>query len=197
MNEFLTLSPEEINKLPVIHFEGTIHIVDNLPAFSHAIDDIVTRGGTWGFDTETRPSFKKGRSHNVSLVQLATDDICYLFRLNRLGLRSELVNILTNPSILKIGLSLHDDLRGLHKMVAFRPQGFIELQNYVEQFGIQEKSLKKICALVLHARISKNQQTSNWDAPILSEAQQIYAATDAWVCLKIYQKLSSTSTNHT
>ncbi|MGC8802860.1 MAG: 3'-5' exonuclease [Bacteroidales bacterium] len=191
MNVLPALSPEEINKLPFIHFEGIIQIVDNLPAFSGAIEDITTRGGAWGFDTETRPSFKKGRTNNVSLIQLAADNTCYLFRINRLGLRHELIEILTNPNIIKIGLSLQDDLRGLHKMAHFQPQGFVDLQNYVQQFGIQEKSLKKICALVLHARISKNQQTSNWDVPILSEAQQIYAATDAWVCLKIYEKLKS------
>ncbi|MEJ5265064.1 MAG: 3'-5' exonuclease [Bacteroidales bacterium] len=192
-----TISLQEINQLPIIRFEGKILIIDTLPAFQKAINDINTRGGTWGFDTETRPSFKKGRTYNVSLIQLANDDICYLFRLNRLGLRTELVDILTNPSILKIGLSLRDDLRGLNKMRSFQAQGFIDLQEYVQQFGIQEKSLKKICAIVLKARISKNQQTSNWDAPVLNESQQIYAATDAWVCLKIYQKLRTTSPNHT
>jgi len=183
------ISLQDINRLPVIRFEGNIVVIDTIPLFKRAIDDIKTKGGSWGFDTETRPSFKKGHTNHVSLIQLASNDICYLFRINHLGLPVELTEILSHPEILKIGLSLHDDMRGLHKMVPFQPKGFIELQEYVEQFGIQEKGLKKICALVLNARISKNQQISNWDAAALSEAQQIYAATDAWICLKIYEKL--------
>lgn len=186
-----SISLQEINQLPAIRFEGKIVIVDTLPLYKKAVEDIKTQGGSWGFDTETRPSFKKGRTHNVSLIQFASDNVCYLFRINRLGLQADLIEILTEPAIQKIGLSLQDDMRGLHRLASFQPQGFIDLQEYVSKFGIQEKSLKKICALVLNARISKNQQISNWDAVNLSEAQQIYAATDAWVCLKIYEKLQS------
>ncbi|MCX7987427.1 MAG: 3'-5' exonuclease domain-containing protein 2 [Bacteroidales bacterium] len=185
------ISLQDINRLPVIRFDGHIQVVDSHALLKKALIDINSHDKLLGFDTETRPSFKKGKTNQVSLLQLSTDNICYLFRLNRIGLPQELVDILSNPDIIKVGLSIHDDMRGLNKMAKFQPQGFVELQDFVQKFGIQEKSLKKICALVLNARISKNQQISNWDAPVLSEAQLTYAATDAWVCLKIYEKLNS------
>ncbi len=186
-----TITSEEIQRLPLIKFDDKIEVVDSLASLNYAISFIKSKKGIWGFDTETRPSFKKGKINQVSLVQLAWDDICFLFRINKIGLRKELIEIFSDEGITKIGLSIQDDFRVLNRLANFEVSNFIDLQQYVKNFNIQEKSLKKLCAIVLNARISKSQQISNWEAPELTNAQKIYAATDAWVCLKIYQKLNS------
>jgi ribonuclease D len=183
------ISIEELNQLPIIRFEGKIIVVDSLHLFYDSIKQLNNKSMI-GFDTETRPSFKKGKSNKVSLIQLATEDTCYLFRIHLIGLQQELINLLSNPSILKIGLSIKDDIRAINKIKTFVPAGFIDLQDYVKSLGIEEKSLKKITGLVMHARISKSQQISNWEIKEFSEAQKIYAATDAWICLKIYNKIN-------
>lgn len=187
--------PEAINELPYLHFQGKIIVVDNP---SNLIQALLSLKGhsVLGFDTETKPSFKKGRQNKVSLIQLSNSDTCAIFRLNKIGFPDELVKILTNPSILKVGLSLKDDFRELSKLRHIHPESFIDLQKYVELFGITDKSLKKLSALILNAKISKSQQTSNWENNELTEAQLIYAATDAWVCLEIFKKLKSIEANH-
>ena len=123
-------------------------------------------------------------------MQVASVEHCFLFRLNLTGLTLPLIMLLENPQITKVGLSLHDDFMMLHKRAPFEPRGYIELQEYVRPFGIQDKSLQKIYAILFGQKISKNQQLSNWEAPVLTEAQQIYAATDAWACLNIYSRLN-------
>lgn len=143
-----------------------------------------------GVDTETRPSFRKGTTHKVALLQISTHDTCFLFRLNRLGLPDFLEEFLQND-VLKVGLSLKDDFAMLRRRNTKDPRtgNWIELQDYVPRFGIEEKSLQKIYALLFGKKISKSQRLSNWEAEVLTEAQQAYAATDAWACVEIYNYL--------
>lgn len=143
-----------------------------------------------GFDTETKPSFKKGMAHSVALLQVSTHDTCFLFRLNRIGLTDSIVSLLEDQRITKIGLSLKDDLRMLCKKRDFTPGTFVELQEEVKDIGIEDNSLQKIYANLFGEKISKGQQLSNWEAEILNEAQQRYAATDAWACIKIYEEVT-------
>jgi ribonuclease D len=142
-----------------------------------------------GIDSETRPSFTKGQSHKVALLQISSEECCFLFRLNMTGLTRPLVDLLENPDVIKVGLSLKDDFMMLHKRAPFNQQNCIELQDYVRQFGIQDKSLQKIYAILFKEKISKSQRLSNWEADVLSDGQKQYAATDAWACLNIYNLL--------
>jgi ribonuclease D len=180
---------EQIHQLDLKWFEGRIVVVDNFDNFHEAINEL-RNSRILGFDTETRPSFRKGKKNKVSLLQLANSEIACLFRLNRIGLPDELTSILSDPEIIKAGVAIHDDIKFLKGIKNFKPEGFIDLQGYVKDFGIQSSGLKKITAIVLGFRISKRQQVTDWEAPALSEAQQIYAATDAWVSYEIYKKLN-------
>ena len=142
-----------------------------------------------GFDTETKPSFKKGRKNKVSLVQLSNSELACLIRINKIGIPKELTDLLANPDITKVGVAIHDDIKYLSHIKHFTPQGFIDLQQYVKEFGIECSGLKKLAAIVLGIRISKRQQVTDWEASELSDPQIIYAATDAWVCHEIYHRL--------
>jgi len=180
---------EQIHKLPVKKFEGSIYLVDTINK-KKLIKDKLNNTEVLGFDTETRPSFKKGIRNNISLIQLATSHNAFLFRINLIGIPDFLVRIFENENIIKVGVALRDDLSGLKKIKPFNPNGFIDLQQYVEKFGIEDKGLKKLAANILGLKISKSQQTSNWENNILKKQQLEYAATDAWVCYKIYNKLT-------
>lgn len=142
-----------------------------------------------GIDTETRPTFRRGQVHLVALLQVSTDNTAFLFRLNRIGMPPSLIRLLEDNTITKVGLSLHDDLMMLKKRHDFTPGSFIELQNEVKELGIADMSLQKLYANLYGEKISKSQQLSNWEADVLSEAQMLYAATDAWACIKIYEKI--------
>ena len=142
-----------------------------------------------GFDTETRPNFRKGDNHKVALMQLSTPDICFLIRLNRLGIFPELKEFLESPKVTKIGLSTKDDFHMLNSLAPIEPRGFIELQSLVKDYGIGEASLTKVYALLFGKRISKGQRLTNWEAVELTPAQQHYAALDAYACLRIYNQL--------
>lgn len=174
--------------MPNILFQGRIIVIDTLSDTEKAVKALSSERIV-GIDTETRPSFKKGVHYNVSLLQVSTSDTCFLFRLNRIGLPSSIIALLENSEIKKIGLSLHDDYQALAKRKKFTAQGFIDLQGYVSEFGIEEKSLQKIYAIIFGQRISKSQQLTNWDADVLTDKQKLYAATDAWACLRIYNHL--------
>jgi ribonuclease D len=150
----------------------------------------ISRCKILGFDTETRPSFKKGTRHKVSLLQLADDRNAWLFRLNMIGLPPELTALLASPDIVKIGVAVHDDIKALRHLAPFEPGGFVDLQTVVAAHGIKQLGLKKLSAIILGFSISKSQQTSNWEAPGLTLPQQVYAATDAWVCRRIYMQLN-------
>lgn len=182
------ISKEEVAVLELIQYEGPIHVIDSIEAFEKEIDHIALQP-VLGFDTETRPSFKKGKVYPTSLIQISSLEQAWILRVNRIGYPAKLLEILSGEIPLKIGLGLQDDLRRLRTDFQFEPKGFLDLQNYVQAFRIDEKGLKKISGIVLNKRISKSQQVSNWDADELSEAQLRYAATDAWICLMIYNSL--------
>lgn len=176
--------------MPPVVYEGGILVVDTPDKARMALREL-TRAKIVGFDTETRPSFKKGILYKVALMQLATDDFCFLFRLNILGVTDALVSFLNNPDIIKVGLSVHDDFQVLSRSAQIEPQGFIELQDFVKKYCIADNSLQKIFAIVFGQYISKGQRLSNWEAPELTVFQQNYAAIDAWACLKLYRYLSA------
>jgi ribonuclease D len=182
------ISVEEINNHDLSWFKGEIVVVDNHKSFERILPRLL-KEEVLGFDTETRPSFRKGHKNKVSLIQLSTDDLACLFRINKIGIPKELIDILADPEIIKVGVAVHDDLRFLKKVKKFNPEGFIDLQNFVKDFGIKSSGLKKLTAIILGFRISKRQQVTDWEADVLTEAQQVYAATDAWVCRQIYEKL--------
>ena len=183
-----TISKEEISQMPKVSFSGKIVVVQTEQEAEKAIR-FLNEQPVIGLDTETRPSFTKGQSHKVALLQVSTKDICFLFRLNMIGMPDSIVSFLENPSVKKIGLSLKDDFMALHKRVDFKQQAYVELQDYVKPFGIQDKSLQKIYAILFALKISKSQRLSNWEADVLSDAQKMYAATDAWACYNIYNLL--------
>jgi len=183
-----TITAEEINKLPLKGFEGEIITIDDARDLNEAIE-YLSKQEIIGFDTETRPAFKKGTSYNVALLQLSTTDKAFLFRTNKIGLPPVICDLLNNENIIKVGAAIRDDIKGLQKINKFVDKGFVELQSYASKLGIEVLSLKKLSALVLNLRISKRQRISNWEANELSNAQQKYAATDAWVSLEIYNKL--------
>jgi ribonuclease D len=183
------ISAEEIGELELQWFRGEITVVEDIETFNKVIPEL-EKSGVLGFDTETKPSFRKGKKNRVALLQLANSDIACLFRINRIGLPNRLAGILSDPAIIKAGVAIHDDLRFLKSVRRFEPQGFIDLQGMVKQYGIQSSGLKKLVAIILGFRISKRQQVTDWEASELSEAQITYAATDAWVCHEIYKKLT-------
>lgn len=182
------ITAEEIQDRELLWFKGEIVVVDTLQTFSKVIPRLANEK-LLGFDTETKPCFKKGRKNKVSLIQLSSGSLACLFRINKIGIPAELAAILANPLIIKTGVAVHDDIRFLKGVKKFDPSGFIDLQAFVKDFGIQSSGLKKLTAIILGYRISKRQQVTDWEADELTEAQQIYAATDAWVCREIYKKL--------
>ena len=178
----------EISTMPTVAFDGRIITIDTAAAVEQAMKALSQESAV-GIDTETRPSFRKGVQHDVSLIQLSTADTCFLIRLNRTGIPDSLVAFLENSSIKKIGLSLHDDNQALCKRRKFKAGGFVDLQKCVGKFGIEEMSLQKIFAIIFAQRISKSQQLTNWENDVLTDKQKLYAATDAWACLEIYNRL--------
>jgi ribonuclease D len=188
MFQFRDISDEQIKQLPVIQFPGFIHVIDSPSQVKDAVN-FLSRQQYLGFDTETRPSFKRGQSYKVSLIQLATENECYLFRLNLIDFPEELKQLLENPEVKKVGFDLGSDFHQLFKLSSFKPQGFIDLQKEVKALGIKQVSLRKLTAMVLGKRLSKRQRLSNWNLQQLTEAQKVYAATDAWVTLMLYKKL--------
>ena len=185
-----TIDKEELKKLPLKAFPGTIHVVDTLAGMKKYLP-VLKQEKVIGFDTETRPTFKKGKFNQISLVQFSTQFHAFLFRITSLNLPDEMIELFEDDSIKKVGAALHDDLIDLRKIRDFKAGGFLDLQKYVEAFGIENKGVAKLAGIVLGFRISKNQQLSNWDAESLTEAQKEYAATDAWVCLRIYNELQN------
>ena len=181
----------ETAQLPAIEFKGEICILDREEQIEEACRYLAAQP-VIGFDTETRPSFKAGVSYRVSLLQLASEERCYLFRLNRIPLAKPLLNLLENAKLPKIGADVAGDLRSLGQLRHFRAAGFIDLQQEVGAWGIEEKSLRKMSAIVLGKRVSKAQRLSNWESSTLTDKQQTYAATDAWVCIEIYRRLQQT-----
>lgn len=183
-----TIDNDSVAQLPAARFPGRIVIVDSDAKVEAACCDL-QRSAVIGFDTETRPSFRAGVSYKVGLLQLSTDTVCYLFRLSHIRLDNRILKILGSRQILKVGADVTGDIRSLHALRHFHADGFVDLQVEASRWGIEEKSLRKLSAIVLNERVSKAQRLSNWEAGTLTEQQQEYAATDAWVCLKIFDRL--------
>lgn len=184
-----TITKEEISHLPIEEFTGRIITINTEKDADKAVEYLMSFPIV-GFDTETRPSFKKGKQYKISLMQISTDDTCFLFRLNYIDIPESLKQLLKSESLLKIGLSLRDDFKAIHKRTDIEPKGFLDLQQFVGQFGIEDASLQKIYAILFNKKISKGQRLSNWEADVLTESQKKYAALDAWACLKIYNLLN-------
>jgi ribonuclease D len=184
----VNITNEEINELPLSAFEGKVYVISDKSKLENAFQEI-SKHKLVGFDTETKPVFVSGRYNKVALLQIAIPGRVFLVRLNETGLTKPIIDFLEDTSILKAGVALHDDIKGLQKLSHYKPGGFVELAHLSKEAGLQVESVKKLTALLLGFRISKSAQTSNWEAMILNEKQISYAATDAWVCLEIYKKL--------
>lgn len=180
---------KEIAKLPQVTFPGRIIVIISQGEVSRAVDYLLS-SDILGIDTETRPIFHKGVTHKVALLQVSTRTVCFLFRLNDIGLTPELIRLLENKTVPMVGLSLGDDLRALHKRADFEPGRFVDLQNMVGQLGIEDLSLQKLYANIFGQKISKRQRLSNWEADSLTPKQKAYAATDAWTCINLYDEIS-------
>ena len=190
MNTLFRSTPKQlISTLPKVEFKGKIVVVHSQREVKAAVD-FLKRQTIVGVDTETRPSFRRELVYQVALLQVSTLEVCFLFRLNMIGLPVELIQLLENPQLTKIGLSLKDDLALLKRRASFIPQGFLDLQDFVKTMGIEDMSLQKLYANVFGERISKSAQLTNWESPVLSESQKMYAATDAYTTLRIYLKLN-------
>ena len=190
-NKYLeNITGEELKNYRLSWFPGEIVVVDNSKSFRKVFPRLRNEK-VLGFDTESRPSFRRGKKNRISLIQLASGNLACLFRINKIGIPEELISILTDPEVIKAGVAVHDDIRFLKNVKKFDPAGFVDLQTLVKDYGIQSSGLKKLTAIILGFRISKQQQVTNWNAEQLTEAQQLYAATDAWVCREIYKKLTS------
>ena len=192
VNNFIDkISNEQTAQLPAVEFRGEIRIVEHERDIAAACKTLAEQP-VIGFDTETRPSFRPGVTFRVSLLQLSTPTVCYLFRLNKIPLAKPILQLFEDRRILKIGADVAGDLRSLRQIRHFRDGGFVDLQGIAPEWGIGEKSLRKLSAIVLGRRVSKAQRLSNWEAATLTDKQQLYAATDAWVCTRIYEQLLRT-----
>ena len=187
------ITPEQIEKLEYASFPGKIIVIDSVGAeFNRAIAYLRAQK-IIGFDTETRPTFSPGQPrYGVALLQLSGPEKAFLFRINKMGMHRRLCSLMANP---KVGAAIHDDIRGLQKHQDFKPAAFVDLQKIVCEWGIRDKSVKKMAGIIMGIRISKTQQLSNWEADVLTESQCRYAATDAWVCREMYLRLLRSERN--
>ncbi len=191
-NYYLSIAKQDLAALDIAKFDGPIVVVNSIDQANEALDEL-SKADVIGFDTETRPSFKKGAVNEVALIQLSTRDKCFLFRINLFGLVPKLISFIEDETITKVGLSVHDDFLNLHRLAEFEPKGFIDLQHFVKKFHISDNSLTRIYAILFGKRISKGQRLTNWEAETLTTAQKAYASLDATACVEIYDKLSSGS----
>lgn len=185
----------QISALPRALFAGRIVVVLNAQQARSAVDYLLDQP-LLGFDTETRPSFTKGVSYQVSLLQVSTPHICFLFRLKMIGQSSDIIRLLEDRKVKKVGLSWHDDLIVLSRVYSFTPGAFIDIQEMVGALGIKDLSLQKIYANVFGRHISKKEQLSNWERDVLTEQQKRYASTDAWACVQLYEELCRLKKTH-
>jgi len=177
-----------IAALPLVSFAGRIETVISEREADKAVDYLLSRS-ILGVDTETRPSFRKGKLNKVSLLQVSTPDTCFLFRLCQIGMPPSVIRLLSNTTVPMVGLSWHDDLCALKRRQDFVPGRFIDIQNLIRTIGIEDLSLQKLYANLFHQKISKRQRLTNWDADVLNDKQKLYAATDAWACLNLYSEI--------
>ncbi len=189
------MSKEFINSLPIIYFKGEIFLVNNNETLLSAVSEL-SKKEIIGFDTESKPSFKKGVSFPVSLIQLSTEDRAYLFQINRIPNLQPLYQLLADENIKKIGIGLEKDFEKLTQHHPIKPEGFIDLSQLAQNKGIIQSGAKNLAARYLGYRISKNAQTSNWAKRVLSYKQMVYGATDAWICIKIFPLLQKDTINY-
>jgi ribonuclease D len=183
------ITKEEINDLPLGQFEGDIYLINKVEDVEEVVEFLETQS-IIGFDTETKPAFRKGVINPVSLLQLSTNTQAFLFRLNDIGFPNDLRALLEREHIVKVGAAVHDDLKGLAKLTdSFYPNSFFDLNDELKKVGFHNVGVRNLCGMVLKMRISKSEQVSNWESSVLTEKQQRYAATDAWACLEIFQLL--------
>lgn len=190
----IAITKQQLAELPTVGFDGAITVIDNTADVADAVRFLRSRQAV-GFDTETKPNFRKGMTNKVSLIQVATEDHSYLFRLNKIGFPPELKEFMECDDVIKVGLSLKDDFHVLHRICEFEPANFVELQDLVRRFHISDMSLQKIYGILFGGRISKSQRLTNWEAATLTPSQMCYASIDAWACLRIYKLLKSHSFN--
>jgi ribonuclease D len=184
-----SISKEEINELPLGQFEGEIFLIDSPDQVDEAVEFLESQHFI-GFDTETKPSFRKGQFNHVSLLQLSTSSQAFLFRLNKVGFPDSLRSLMEKENLVKIGAAVHDDIKALGKLTdSFYPQSFFDLNDELKRVGFQNVGVRNLSGMVLKIRISKTEQVSNWEAEALTEKQKRYAATDAWACLEIFNLL--------
>lgn len=192
---FNKYSKDKISSLSQELFPGKIFVVQSQSEADKAVDYLL-QSDIMGVDTETRPSFKKGQMHKVALLQVSTKDICFLFRLNFIGMPESVIRLLSNTTVPMIGLSWHDDICSLHRRADFTPGLFIDIQDMVGRIGIEDLSLQKLYANIFGKKISKRQRLTNWEADVLNEKQKRYAATDAWACIQLYQEILRLEAEH-
>ena len=183
-----SITKEELRELPLLRYEGKIKLIEDKKEIEKAIQhcreyDLV------GFDTETKPTFKKGQYHAVALVQLALKDMAYLIRVSKTGVDENLIGLFEDSNTIKLGIGLRDDIKDLQKMKNFNDAGFLDLNEFAESLEMESIGARKLSGIFLNGRISKSQQVSNWENSRLTPAQMNYAATDAWICLDIYEKM--------
>lgn len=183
-----------INSLPLVSFPGKITVVLNEYEAERAVDYLLSCD-ILGVDTETRPAFRRGQNHKVALLQVATRDQCFLFRLNHLDMPDCIIRLLSNKMVPMIGLSWHDDLMSLHRRKDFCPGWFIDIQDIIGNLGVEDKSLQKLYANLFGEKISKRQRLTNWEADVLTEKQKEYAAIDAWACINLYEEIMTLIAN--
>lgn len=185
-----TISNEDVAQLEPVRFDGKIVVVETVRDLLRACE-VLSAQKIIGFDTETRPSFTSGMVNKVALLQLSTDDVCFLIRLNKVPLDKALIAILQNENIAKVGAAVQNDIAALNALRRFKARGFIDLQNEVGRFGIEDRSLRKLSGIIIGKKVSKAQRLSNWEAQTLTPQQQQYAATDAWVCIELLRRLQA------
>lgn len=185
-----TISNEDVAQLEPVRFDGKIVVVETVRDLLRACE-VLSAQKIIGFDTETRPSFTSGMMNKVALLQLSTDDVCFLIRLNKVPLDKALIAILQNENIAKVGAAVQNDIAALNALRRFKARGFIDLQNEVGRFGIEDRSLRKLSGIIIGKKVSKAQRLSNWEAQTLTPQQQQYAATDAWVCIELLRRLQA------
>lgn len=178
----------KITDMPLAAFEGRIWVVDS-PAEAEKAVEFLRKQPIVGIDTETRPSFRRGVTYKVALLQISTEELCFLFRLNRIGLVPCLIQLLQDSAVCKVGLSLRDDFQRLRELVDLQVSNYVDLQQVAARMGLKDMSLQKLFANFFGRKISKRQRLSNWEADVLTDAQKKYAATDAWACIKLYQNM--------
>jgi ribonuclease D len=190
-----SITKEALQELPLFRYQGKIRLIEDAKEIKRCVQNCMAQPIV-GFDTETKPTFKRGQYHAVALVQLALPDEVYLIRINKTGLDENLIRLFEDAGTQKIGIGLRDDIRDLQKIKPFEDQGFVDLNELAEKLDMESIGARKLSGIFLQKRISKSQQVSNWENPKLTRAQMHYAATDAWICLEIYKKMIALKSNN-